>query len=99
MILCNNCIQYHFYIFYTFFLHHSYESPDIALNCGTMLRESIRQEALAKIILTHTSYFDKFFDYVEMATFDIASDAFATFKVSVRYVGTITVTPSRAKKY
>ncbi len=58
----------------------SYEQPDIALNCGTMLRESIRHEALAKIILESPEFY-KFFDYVELATFDIASDAFSTFKV------------------
>ncbi|XP_072034243.1 LOW QUALITY PROTEIN: calcium-binding protein 39-like [Amphiura filiformis] len=63
-----------------FTLVKGYESPDIALNCGTMLRESIRHEALAKIILNSQGHFDKFFDYVELATFDIASDAFATFK-------------------
>ena len=48
-----------------------------------MLRESIRHEALAKIILNSNDYFDRFFDYVELATFDIASDAFSTFKVCV----------------
>ncbi|KAJ4924277.1 hypothetical protein JOQ06_000517 [Pogonophryne albipinna] len=57
----------------------SYETPQSALNCGIMLRECIRHEPLAKIIL-HSSDFYKFFLYVEMSTFDIASDAFATFK-------------------
>ncbi len=60
----------------------SYESPDIALNCGIMLRECIRHEPLAKITLCSEQFYD-FFRYVEMSTFDIASDAFATFKVSV----------------
>ncbi|KAI8889049.1 calcium-binding protein 39 [Backusella circina FSU 941] len=56
-----------------------YEHPDVALNCGLILRECIRHEPLAKIILnSHKLY--QFFDYVEMSTFDIASDAFATFK-------------------
>uniref|UniRef100_A0A673M432 Calcium binding protein 39-like n=1 Tax=Sinocyclocheilus rhinocerous TaxID=307959 RepID=A0A673M432_9TELE len=59
-----------------------YESPDIALNCGIMLRECIRHEPLAKITLCSEQFYD-FFRYVEMSTFDIASDAFATFKVSV----------------
>ncbi len=59
----------------------SYESPDIALNCGIMLRECIRHEPLAKITLCSEQFYD-FFRYVEMSTFDIASDAFATFKVS-----------------
>ena len=58
-----------------------YESPEIALNCGIMLRECIRHEPLAKIILWSEQFYD-FFRYVEMSTFDIASDAFATFKVT-----------------
>uniref|UniRef100_A0A673LHY6 Calcium binding protein 39 n=1 Tax=Sinocyclocheilus rhinocerous TaxID=307959 RepID=A0A673LHY6_9TELE len=57
----------------------SYESPDIALNCGIMPRECIRHEPLAKITLCSEQFYD-FFRYVEMSTFDIASDAFATFK-------------------
>lgn len=63
-----------------------YESPEIALNCGIMLRECIRHEPLAKIILWSEQFYD-FFRYVEMSTFDIASDAFATFKVT--YIKTI----------
>lgn len=43
------------------------------------MRECIRHEALAKIIL-YSSKFYQFFEYVEMSTFDIASDAFASFK-------------------
>lgn len=57
-----------------------YETPQVALNCGIMLRECIRHEPLAKIVL-QSKEFHNFFDYVEMSTFDIASDAFATFKV------------------
>ncbi|XP_037933278.1 protein Mo25 [Teleopsis dalmanni] len=53
--------------------------PEIALNSGTMLRECARFEALAKIML-HSEEFFKFFRYVEVSTFDIASDAFSTFK-------------------
>lgn len=45
-----------------------------------MLRECIRHEPLAKITLGSEQFYD-FFRYVEMSTFDIASDAFATFKV------------------
>jgi len=56
-----------------------YEHQEIALNCGTMLRECIRFEALAKIVLYSPHFYD-FFKYVEVSTFDIASDAFATFK-------------------
>ena len=60
-----------------------YEQQEIALNCGTMLRECIRYEALTKILLYSDNFFD-FFKYVEVSTFDIASDAFATFKVSIK---------------
>lgn len=56
-----------------------YETHEIALNCGMMLRECCRYEALAKIML-YSPEFYKFFDYVEVSTFDIASDAFSTFK-------------------
>lgn len=74
MLLCDkslSCVA----VFYR------YESPEIALNCGIMLRECIRHEPLAKITLWSEQFYD-FFRYVEMSTFDIASDAFATFKVS-----------------
>jgi len=47
-----------------------------------MLRECARYEALAKIIV-YSEHFYKFFDYVEVSTFDIASDAFSTFKVFI----------------
>lgn len=56
-----------------------YENSDIALNCGVMLRECIRYESLAKYVL-ESDEFNDFFEYVELSTFDIASDAFATFK-------------------
>lgn len=46
-----------------------------------MLRECARYEALAKIMLNSEDFFN-FFRYVEVSTFDIASDAFSTFKVS-----------------
>ena len=57
-----------------------YEQQEIALNCGAMLRECVRYEPIAKILL-HSEQFYDFFKYVEVSTFDIASDAFATFKV------------------
>lgn len=58
----------------------SYENAEVALNCGMMLRECFRHEELAKLVLMSDSFY-KFFDYVELSTFDIASDAFSTFKV------------------
>ncbi|EFX80837.1 protein Mo25-like [Daphnia pulex] len=62
-----------------FTLVQGYEHQDIALNCGTMLRECARYEALAKILL-YSEEFYNFFKFVEVSTFDIASDAFSTFK-------------------
>ncbi|KAJ8350351.1 hypothetical protein SKAU_G00254810 [Synaphobranchus kaupii] len=62
-----------------FILLKGYETPQVALNCGIMLRECIRHEPLAKAML-QSERFQDFFGYVEMSTFDIASDAFATFK-------------------
>lgn len=62
-----------------FTLLRGYDHPEVALNCGLILRECLRNEALAKIILYSPNFY-LFFDYVEMSTFDIASDAFASFK-------------------
>ncbi|KAI8915069.1 Mo25-like protein [Entophlyctis helioformis] len=62
-----------------FVLISGYDNQDIALNCGIILRECIRHETLAKIILD-SQHFWRFFEYVELSTFDVASDAFATFK-------------------
>jgi len=62
----------------------------VALNCGMMLRECFRHEELAKLVLCSDNFY-KFFDYVELSTFDIASDAFSTFKARgllVHNVGT-----------
>lgn len=56
-----------------------YEVQDIALNCGMMLRECCRYEELVKLIL-NSNFFYKFYEYVELPTFDIASDAFLTFR-------------------
>lgn len=54
----------------------------MALNCGMILRECIRHESLTKIILYtgQSTCFYKFFTYLDLPTFDIASDAFATYK-------------------
>lgn len=60
-------------------LVYGYENPEIALNSGLMLRECIRHEPLAKLILKSENFY-KFFTYVEMSTFDLASDAFSSFK-------------------
>ena len=65
--------------------YRSYENPDIALNCGVMLRECVKHEPLAKLILESECFY-LFYTYVEMSTFDIASDAFSTFKVSCLFL-------------
>lgn len=57
----------------------SYENPEITLNCGAMLRDCIKYQPLASIVL-HSPLFYNFFSYVELPNFDVASDAFATFK-------------------
>lgn len=62
-----------------FHLLKGYECPDVALNCGMILRECLRYEALAKIVLSSAQMYD-LFKYVELSTFDLASDAFSTFK-------------------
>ena len=60
-----------------------YDNPDISLNCGMILREVARHECLVKIIL-ESDYFWKFFQLVDLSTFDIASDAFSNFKVFIK---------------
>ncbi|KAA8527532.1 hypothetical protein F0562_034753 [Nyssa sinensis] len=61
------------------FLVVCYDNKEIALNCGNMLRECIKLPSLAKYILESPS-FELFFKYVELPNFDVASDAFSTFK-------------------
>ncbi|XP_043214233.1 protein Mo25-like [Amphibalanus amphitrite] len=62
-----------------FCLMKGYEHQEVALHCGSMMRECARYEPLAKIML-YSEEFYNFFTYVEVSTFDIASDAFSTFK-------------------
>lgn len=56
-----------------------YERGEMALSCGQMLKEAIRHERLARIILFHHSFYN-LFEYSQASSFDIASDAFGTFK-------------------
>lgn len=58
-----------------------YDDTDMALNCGSILREAIRSVELNMHILNNPSLFNLFFKYVELSTFDVASDAFSTFKL------------------
>jgi len=57
-----------------------YKESEIALNCGSILREVIRIDQLCEMLL-NSPLFDFFFEYVSLPTFDVASDAFATFKL------------------
>ncbi|XP_042417438.1 putative MO25-like protein At5g47540 [Zingiber officinale] len=56
-----------------------YEDMDIALHYGAMLRECIRHQSVARYVL-ESEYMKKFFDYIQIPNFDIASDATITFK-------------------
>jgi len=56
-----------------------YKSPEIALHSGLVLRECTKHEALAKEVLTDAKFFS-FFVYIQVDTFDIATDAFISFK-------------------
>lgn len=56
-----------------------YQTPGICHNTGGMLRECVMHESLAKIVLTSEQFHD-FFTYIECPQFDIAADAFSTFK-------------------
>ncbi|XP_060212728.1 putative MO25-like protein At5g47540 [Lycium barbarum] len=56
-----------------------YDNTDLALHYGTMLRECIRHQSVARYVL-ESEHVKKFFDYIQLPNFDIAADAAATFK-------------------
>nr|Q9XFY6.1 RecName: Full=Degreening-related gene dee76 protein [Auxenochlorella protothecoides]CAB42595.1 putative MO25 protein [Auxenochlorella protothecoides] len=60
-------------------LFYGYEDPEIALNCGQMFRECIRHEDIAKFVL-ECNLFEELFEKLNVQSFEVASDAFATFK-------------------
>lgn len=77
-------------------LSRSYMLPGTALQCGQILRECLRHEQLATVLLTPSGASTpntnspssarqceiwSYFDYIENSTFDIASDAFSTFRM------------------
>ncbi|XP_008223042.1 PREDICTED: calcium-binding protein 39 [Prunus mume] len=70
------------------FLVVCYDNKEIPLNCGNMLRDCIRFPTLAKYILESAS-FVLFFKFVELPNFDVASDAFSTFKDLLTKHGTV----------
>ncbi|QPG74143.1 hypothetical protein FOA43_001467 [Brettanomyces nanus] len=52
------------------------ENPDISLNMGSMLRESIRYEQIARIILGSENFW-KYFEYCTYDSFETSTDAFS----------------------
>jgi len=60
-------------------LMNSYADANVALSCGSMLRDYLKHDA-ANTDFLHMDAFYKIFELVEVSTFDIASDAFSTFK-------------------
>ncbi|KAA8492916.1 Calcium-binding protein 39-like [Porphyridium purpureum] len=60
-------------------LARGYDYHEAALNCGAMLREMLRSEAAAKLILNDPLMW-RLFEWVQVSDFDVASDAQTTFK-------------------
>ncbi|KAH8088421.1 putative transcriptional repressor [Filobasidium floriforme] len=56
-----------------------YENEDVALNTGTILKELLRYENLARILL-YSDEFYLFLDYIEKTSFGTSCDAFANMK-------------------
>lgn len=56
-----------------------YDDTDMSLHYGSMLRECIRHQVVARYVL-ESENFKKLFDYIQLPNFDIAADAAATFK-------------------
>ncbi|KAH9793589.1 putative MO25-like protein [Citrus sinensis] len=57
-----------------------YEDGDVALTYGAIARECIRHQSVARYVL-ESEHMKKFFSFLQIPNFDIASDAQATFKV------------------
>jgi calcium binding protein 39 len=62
-----------------FVLLKGYEQQEQAIACGQMLRECAKFEPLARVVIQAEQLYD-FYRYVEHPSFDVASDAFLTFK-------------------
>uniref|UniRef100_A0A7N1A6A0 Mo25-like protein n=1 Tax=Kalanchoe fedtschenkoi TaxID=63787 RepID=A0A7N1A6A0_KALFE len=56
-----------------------YQDDSIALTYGTIARECIRHQSVARYVL-ESAHMKKFFEYIQIPNFDIASDAAATFR-------------------
>lgn len=57
-----------------------YEDPAVSLHFGGMLRECIRHQNVARYILKSEEHMKKFFDYINLPNFEVASDAATIFK-------------------
>ncbi len=55
-----------------------YEQPEVAINYGSMLRECMRHERLARRLLDEPTAFPTLFRHIESPHFDVASDAYAS---------------------
>ncbi|EJD07818.1 mo25 protein [Fomitiporia mediterranea MF3/22] len=62
-----------------FAVHAGYDDEEVALNTGMILRDMLKHEALAKILL-YSEQFYLFPHYIEKTTFGISCDAFANLK-------------------
>jgi calcium binding protein 39 len=58
-----------------------YTDSDIALHCGSILRAIIRHEELDAVLLNDSHVLGAFCEHVQLPTFDVASDAFATLRL------------------
>ncbi|KZT70657.1 Mo25-like protein [Daedalea quercina L-15889] len=56
-----------------------YKNEDVALNTGMILREMLRHEPLAKVLLQSEQFYT-FPHYIETTTFGVSCDAFANLK-------------------
>ncbi|KAK6259561.1 Mo25-like - like 1 [Theobroma cacao] len=66
-----------------------YEDSNIAWTYGSISRECIRHQSVAKYVL-ESKHMKKFFDYLQNPNFDIASDVQATFKeLLIRHKSTV----------
>lgn len=62
-------------------LNKGYENSEIALNCGSMIRECIKIPEIHLFILSTSEIITPYFEtYLHYPNFDIASDAFLTMK-------------------
>jgi len=57
----------------------SYDAPELGTTVGAILRECAEHQSLTELIL-YSEEFWSFFRYVESYQFDVASDAFSTFR-------------------